>query len=176
MRSKITLALAGSLVLLTACGGSSNSDRAAPTPQNTNNNGTPVNGVLTACFDPANANANGHPCRGSVPLPNNLLLSGTTDLTLNPPVTDPNNYADPYVAISSLDGWGTSGPLSMKFNAKPAANSIVPGQSVRIFQVSLTGNDDRFLGRRRGSVLSQSWRSRSGHGERCEQQSHRRVP
>ncbi|MEZ5545923.1 MAG: hypothetical protein R3F10_12175 [Lysobacteraceae bacterium] len=139
MRSKITLALAGSLVLLTACGGSSNSDRAVPTPQNTNNNGTPVNGVLTACFDPANANATGHPCRGSVPLPNNLLLSGTTDLTLNPPVANPNNYGDPYVAISSLDGWGTSGPLSMKFNNKPAASSIVPGQSVRIFQVSLTG-------------------------------------
>ncbi len=139
MRSKVILALASSFAFLTACGGSSNSDRAAPTPQNTNNNGSPVNGVLTACFDPANANAAGHPCRGSVPLPNNILLSGTTDLTLNPPVANPSNYADPYVALSSLDGWSTTAPLSTKFNAGVAAASVVPGQSVRLFQVSLTG-------------------------------------
>jgi len=139
MRSKLILALASTFAFLTACGGSSNSDRASPTPQNNNNNGTPVTGVLTACFDPANANSAGHPCRGSVPLPNNLLLSGTTDLTLNPPVTDPNNYGDPYVALSSLDGWSTTAPMSAKFNAGVAAASIVPGQSVRLFQVFLTG-------------------------------------
>ncbi|MFA5589105.1 MAG: Ig-like domain-containing protein [Lysobacteraceae bacterium] len=130
MQSRITLTLALSTLLLAACGGSSNSDRAVPTAPSNNNDGSPVTGVLTARFDPTNS---------VVPLPNNLLLSGTTDLTLNPPVADPNNYADPTVAISTLDGWSTTGPMSTSFNAPPDASSIVPGQSVRIFEVSLTG-------------------------------------
>lgn len=130
MQSRITLTLALSTLLLAACGGSSNSDRAVPTAPSNNNDGSPVTGVLTARFDPTNSVA---------PLPNNLLLSGTTDLTLNPPVADPNNYADPTVAISTLDGWSTTGPMSTSFNAPPDASSIVPGQTVRVFEVSLTG-------------------------------------
>ncbi len=130
MPPRITLTLALSTLLLAACGGSSNSDRAVPTSPSNNNNGNPVTGVLTARFDPTNA---------VLPLPNNLLLSGTTDLTLNPPVANPNNYGDPTVAIGTLDGWSTVGPMSTSFNAKPDVASVVPGQSVRIFEVSLTG-------------------------------------
>ncbi len=130
MPPRITLTLALSTLLLAACGGSSNSDRAVPTAPSNNDNGSPVTGVLTARFDPSNA---------VLPLPNNLLLSGTTDLTLNPPVANPNNYGDPSVAIGTLDGWSTVGPMSTSFNAKPDVSSIVPGQSVRIFEVSLTG-------------------------------------
>lgn len=139
MPSRIPLTLALSTLLLAACGGSSNSDRAVSTAPANNNDGSPVTGVLTVCFDPANANAVGHPCRGAVPLPNNLLLSGTTDLTLNPPVANPNNFGDPTVAISTLDGWSTVGPMSTTFNASPNPASIVPGQTVRIFEVPLTG-------------------------------------
>ncbi len=130
MRTRLTLTLALSSLLLAACGGSSNSDRAVATSPSNNNNGNPVNGVLTARFDPS---------AGVIPLPNNLLLSGTTDLTLNPPVANPNNYGDPSVAISTLDGWSTVGPMSTSFNAKPDPASIGAGQSVRIFEVSLTG-------------------------------------
>lgn len=130
MRSRITLTLALSTLLLAACGSSSNSDRAVPTAPVNNNDGSPVTGVLTARFDPTNA---------VIPLPNNLLLSGTTDLTLNPPVADPTNFGDPTVAISTLDGWSTVGPMSTTFNATPNPATIVSGQSVRIFEVSLTG-------------------------------------
>ena len=131
MPSRISLPLAlSTTLLLAACGGSSNSDRAAPTPPPTNGDGSPVTGVLTARFDPSNA---------VLPLPNNLLLSGTTDLTLNPPVANPNNFGDPTVAIGTLDGWSTTGPMSTSFNASPSTASIVPGQTVRIFEVSLTG-------------------------------------
>lgn len=131
MPSRISLTLAlSTTLLLAACGGSSNSDRAVPVNPPNNGDGSPVTGVLTALFDPTN---------GVIPLPNNLLLSGTTDLTLNPPVADPNNYGDPTVAIGTLDGWSTVGPLSTSFNAKPNEASIVPGQTVRIFEVSLTG-------------------------------------
>ena len=129
MPPRITLTLALSSLLLAACGGSSNSDRAVPTSPSNNNNGNPVTGVLTARFDPSNS---------VLPLPNNLLLSGTTDLTLNPPTANPNNYGDPTVAISTLDGWSTTSPMTTSFNAKPDVASVVPGQSVRIFEVSLS--------------------------------------
>ena len=129
MPPRITLTLALSSLLLAACGGSSNSDRAVPTSPSNNNNGNPVTGVLTARFDPSNS---------VLPLPNNLLLSGTTDLTLNPPTANPNNYGDPTVAISTLDGWSTTAPMTTSFNAKPDVASVVPGQSVRIFEVSLS--------------------------------------
>jgi hypothetical protein len=130
MQARLTLALALSSLFLAACSSSSNSPRAVDTPPATNNNGSPVNGVLTARFDPTTS---------TIPLPNNLLLSGTTDLTLNPPVANPNNFGDPLVAVSSLDGWSTTAPLTTSFNAAPATNSLVPGQSIRIFEVTLTG-------------------------------------
>ncbi|HJU40809.1 MAG TPA: hypothetical protein VJ724_14660 [Tahibacter sp.] len=106
-----------------------------PTPPPTNGNGNPVTGVIAARFDPGNAD----PALRVIPLPNNLLLSGTTDLTLNIPVADPNNFGDPQVAVNALDGWSTTAPWTLQFSAKPRLTTIVPGTSLRIFEVTLTG-------------------------------------
>jgi hypothetical protein len=126
MQARLTLALALSSLFLAACSSSSNSSRAVETPPPSN-----TTTVLTVRFDPAT---------GAVPLPNNLLLSGSTDLTLNPPVANPNNFGDPLVAVSSLDGWSTTGPATVSFGVStPQASSVVPGQSVRVFEVTLTG-------------------------------------
>ena len=130
MQVRLTLALALSALTLAACGSSSNSSRAVDNTPPTNGGGSPVTGVITARFDPSNA---------VIPLPNNLLLSGTTDLTLNIPVADPSNYGDPQVALNALDGWSTVGPWSSSFSAAPAPSSVVPGGSVRMFEVTLTG-------------------------------------
>ena len=132
MQARLTLSLALSSLLLAACSSSSNSPRAAETPAATNANGSPVTGVLTVRFDPTAA---------KIPLPNNLLLLGTTDLTLNPPVANPTNFGDPLVAVSSLDGWSTVAPWTFQFQggATPDAASVVAGQSVRMFEVTLTG-------------------------------------
>jgi hypothetical protein len=117
--------------LLAACGGGSNdSPRAVPAPPANNPGGPPVTSVLTARFDPANA---------VIPTPNNLLLQGTTDLTLNIPVANPNNFGDPTVALNALDGWSTVAPWSASFSAAPAPASVTPGGSVRMFQVTLSG-------------------------------------
>jgi hypothetical protein len=89
MQARLTLALALSSLFLAACSSSSNSPRAVTTPPPTT-----TNGIITARFDPATS---------TIPLPNNLLLSGTRDLTLNPPVANPANFGDPLVAISTLD-------------------------------------------------------------------------
>ena len=118
-----TLALAG-------CGGGSNSPRAVPVPPNNNDDGSPVTGIITARFDPS---------ASVIPFPINLLLSGTTDLTLNPPVANPNNFADPAVALSALDGFSTVAPWSLQFSVAPRATSLVAGQTIRMFEVTLTG-------------------------------------
>ncbi|MFA5684707.1 MAG: hypothetical protein WCZ65_01095 [Lysobacteraceae bacterium] len=132
MQARLTLSLALSSLLLAACSSSSNSPRATATPPATNNNGNPVTGVLTARFDPT---------AGKIPTPNNLLLSGTTDLTLNPPVANPNNFGDPTVAVGTLDGWSTVAPWTFQFQggATPDAATVVAGSSVRLFEVALSG-------------------------------------
>ena len=130
MQARHSLALALSSLLLAACSSSSNSPRAVEVQPARNDDGTLVTGVITARFDPATR---------VLPTPNNLLLSGTTDLTLNIPVTNPANFGDPQVAINSLDGWSTVAPFTFQLSATPRANSLVPGQSIRVFEVALTG-------------------------------------
>lgn len=105
---------------------------AVPTFPAVNKDGSIVTGILTAAYDPLG---------GVFPLPFNLLFSGTTDGTLNPPVADPTNYADPLVALSALDGFSTTERWVTSFtdfNGQPGQidpGSVVAGESVRVFQV-----------------------------------------
>lgn len=118
--------------LLQACSSSNDSPRGGDGQAATNPDGTVVTGVITAVFDPSS----GDPTK--VPIPTNLFLSGTTDLTLNIPVSDPNNYADPLVALNALDGFSTVAPWSTNFSADINA-ATVGASSVKLFQVSLSG-------------------------------------
>ncbi len=125
----LLLSLSG--LLLAACSDSGSVDFAVPTPPATNDNGTIVTGIMTAVFDPAG---------GNIPFPNNLLLSGSGDLTLNIPVADPTNFADPQVALNALDGFSTVAPWSSSFTASVNPATVVPGSSVRVFEVTtITG-------------------------------------
>jgi hypothetical protein len=117
---------------------------AAPVPGATNKDGSIVTGVLTASFDPLGS-FSGRPV---LPFPTSLMYGGTTDLTVNIPVTDPDNFQDPAVAINSLDGFSTTEKWITEFannddgayeNSVPGSidpASVVPGQSVRVFQVT----------------------------------------
>ena len=98
----VPLAIAG--LLLGACSGSSNSPRATPQPPATNSNGSYVSGIMTARFDPTNA---------VIPFPNNLLIQGSRDLTVNAPAANPANFGDPTVALNALDGFSTTAPWTM---------------------------------------------------------------
>lgn len=103
---------------------------AIPVPPATNKDGSLVSGFLRANFDPS---------AGVTPLPFNLLFLGTTDLTLNPPVADPGDYGDPLVALSALDGFSTIEKWVTTFSSYPNKldpATVVPGQSVRFFEVS----------------------------------------
>lgn len=104
-----------------------------------NKDGSIVTGVLTAVFDPT-AGLDG------VPIPNNLFYLGTTDLTLNAPTEGLDPTAAALVnQINSLDGFSTTERWTTTFrsedlNGNPLAEidpaSVVPGQSVRVFEVS----------------------------------------
>jgi pimeloyl-ACP methyl ester carboxylesterase len=133
MQARLSLLLAlSSSLLLSACGGGSNSSRAVSAPPATNTGGTPVTAVITAKFDPSHA---------IVPFPTNLLLSGTTDLTLNIPVADPTDVGDPQVALDALDGFSEVAPWSTTFSTpvKPSSVTGGPNGSVRVFEVTLSG-------------------------------------
>jgi hypothetical protein len=130
MQARLIAAALLPSLFLAACGGGSNSPRAVEAPGATNNDGSPVTAIITAKFDPTN---------GVVPFPTNLLLSGTTDLTLNIPVANPNDYSDPKVSMNALDGFSTTAPWSTTFSTPPRSSSVVAGSTVRVFQVTLSG-------------------------------------
>ena len=126
MKLRLLLGSLASALVLAACGGSSTVDRATPQEPATNPDGSEVTAVLEAQFDPAN---------GVLPFPNNLLLSGSEDLTLNPPVADPADFGDPSVALSALDGFSTVAPWSFSFDQPIDPATVVAGSSVRLFEV-----------------------------------------
>lgn len=79
------------------------------------------------------------PSKGVVPFPNDLLLTGSTDLTLNLPVDDPADRSDPRVAMNALDGFSTTAPWSATFSAPVDPASLKGGDTVRLFEVALSG-------------------------------------
>lgn len=90
-------------------------------------------------FDPAN---------GVVPVPNDLLFSGTTDGTLNMPgeaveLGQQVDYSDPQTAIGALDGWSTTAPFVIDVAVAQGvtldtSTAALPG-AVRLFEATLGG-------------------------------------
>ncbi|MGH8172929.1 MAG: hypothetical protein ACREPX_07260, partial [Rhodanobacteraceae bacterium] len=122
MQVRLITALAVASSLLTVC---TVRDARADYPYT-----LPVPFHPVASFDPA---------KGIVPFPTNLLLLGSTDLTLNIPTTDPTDYSDPKVAMNAQDGFSPVAPWSTTFNMPIDTASLLPGETVRLFQVNLTG-------------------------------------
>ncbi len=128
----ITAALAG-------CGG-------GETLEDVKNDTPPVIPTATVYFDPAN---------GDISVPNDLLMSGTKDGTINiPNELDEDGvsvvraaYADPSMALGALDGWSSQVPYKIDLVmpsfvsddvpegvSLDAASAAAPG-AVRIFEV-----------------------------------------
>ena len=139
MKLKPILLTLTSIVLLQACSSSSNSPRAVDAGPATNPGGGVVTGVIEAIFNPAS----GDPTQ--VPIPTNLFLLGTTDLTNNIPVADPTDFSDPLVAINALDGFSTVAPWSTNFSVPVAAGSVGP-DSVKVYEVTLSGPGGAVIG------------------------------
>jgi hypothetical protein len=126
MKRRLVPALGLALLWLAGCGGSSDVDRAVPVNPAEKPDGDPATATLTAQFDPSN---------GVLPFPSNLLRSGSADLTLNIPVADPTDFGDPAVAMNALDGFSTVAPWSFGFSAPIDPSTVVPGSTVRMFEV-----------------------------------------
>lgn len=90
--------------LLAACGGDKQEitlDSVLPTTeQAVKTKGSPI-------FDPLT---------NSLPFPNDLLFAGSTDGTLNIPVEDATDLADPKNSLNELDGFAVSGVMSISFH------------------------------------------------------------
>lgn len=85
-----------------------------------------------ALFDPAS---------GDIPFPNSLLFSGSQDGTLNIPLdegVDPTDLTVPQVSLNMLDGFSTTSPITMQLGGDIQADSVVLGETVRIFEVQTT--------------------------------------
>jgi len=134
MNKRLFLVFIASLFVLTA--------QAAPVPPATNKDGSNVSGFVTADFDL-------RPGQTAAPFPINVLFDAS-DLTLGiPPIFgDPNDFGDPAVAMSATDGFSTTERWITTFTSFPNqidATSVVPGQSVRFFEVSFEFPDIVFV-------------------------------
>jgi len=125
---KVIAACTTTLGLLIGCNSSTNFDFEASKLEQQQQ----VN--LSAVYDPAN---------GQFPLPNDLLFTGTEDGTLNIPVEDPTNFADPQVALNATDGFSTTEPAVVSFAQTTEftvsslnKTSVKLGETARIFEVT----------------------------------------
>ncbi|WP_404340315.1 VolA/Pla-1 family phospholipase [Pseudoalteromonas mariniglutinosa] len=137
---KMLLSLAVATAI-TGCGG-------GETLEDVKNENPPVVPSATVKFDPAN---------GVISVPNDLLMSGTRDGTLNIPgelnaegvSISREQYADPQLALGALDGWSTQTPFKIDLSFPPGISldetSAASAGAVRIFEVvmgaSLTDPD-----------------------------------
>lgn len=127
---KMLLSLAISTALV-GCGG-------GETLQDVKQQTTPELPSASVKFDPSN---------GVVSIPNDLLLSGTKDGTLNLPGEFDDQgqplpaaaYANPSLAMGGLDGWSTNMPyvidLDVPSEVSINADSVATPDAVRIFEV-----------------------------------------
>ena len=134
---KLLLSVAVASALgLTGCGGG---DTVAEIKQDVIDNGQGQLPLSRISFDPANA---------VLPVPNDLLFSGTTDGTLNMPgetvaAGTPINYFDPSTSIGALDGWSTVAPMAITVDTATGvtieATSVAQPGAVRVFEATLGG-------------------------------------
>lgn len=118
-KSLITLAVALSITMAGCGGGSSNYDFTT-VPQ--------FSTTLSSIFDPS---------AGKVPRINDLLFVGSTDGTLNIPLASLSTGEQGLASmLNTLDGFGLTTPVSADFSTNIDPNSLILGQTVRVFEVT----------------------------------------
>ena len=104
------------------------------------------------------------PSQGDIPLPNDILFSGTVDATLNfPPALDEFGDPDPgkqslFDSLNSLDGWSTTAPMAFHFDYEIDAGTVLAGEH---------GTRVRSRNRRQPVDDSNDWNTRHKCGERA---------
>ncbi len=132
--NKLVLSIAiASALGLSAC----DSETVKDVKKDVADNGPVVIEPARVVFDPAQGIA-------GLSVPNDLVFQGTQDGTLEIPVEDPTNGADPFVAASALDGWSTAQPFVLNIDFPDGrsldASSVLNAESVRIFETTMGGD------------------------------------
>ncbi len=135
-RFSVVLLIAG--LVLAGCSGSS-SDSIGPTDP-TSGNGNPGTTSGVGVFHP-----NFVPTGGVLPYPTDLYFSGSTDGTLNGPVTP---FLPNAATINALDGFSTVASSTVRFSAPINAATISPA-SVIVLEVDLDNATKAAIGFRR---------------------------
>jgi pimeloyl-ACP methyl ester carboxylesterase len=108
------LALTG-ILSLAGCGGDGPAEPVVPEQKS----------LTHPVFDPIN---------GVLPIPNDILFSGTADLTLNIPNGMESNPGDLIGQINRLDGWSSVAPFIVEFTDAIDPSSV--SGNIRVFKVS----------------------------------------
>lgn len=110
--------------------------------------------LVSACSDDKNYDFEGSKQRGTpfvasfnpsqrvLPFPTDLFFTGTEDGTLNFPISDPSNTADPLLAVNELDGFSVSSPITTRFSKDLRADSAVLGESVHVYETQRDDNNN----------------------------------
>ncbi len=125
-------------VLLAGCGGSS-SDSIGPTDP-TSGNGNPGNATGVGVFHASFA-----PLSGVLPYPTDLYFNGSTDGTLNSPVTP---FLPNAAAINVLDGFSTNATITARFSA-PIDPATISAATVYLLEVDVDNATKATVGFRR---------------------------
>jgi len=124
MSIRIAVVLLSAFVIGGCSGGS---DNIGPTnPQSGNGNPAPPPGVGT--FHPRFV-----PLSGVLPYPTDLYFNGSTDGTLNMPITP---FLPNAATMNSLDGYSTLAPATARFSA-PLNPATISGATVRMIEVNV---------------------------------------
>jgi pimeloyl-ACP methyl ester carboxylesterase len=81
------------------------------------------------------------PTTGTIPLTDDLLFQGSTDGTLNIPISDSTSDGQRALitALNTLDGFGLTAPSTIGFDGAVSASSAIVGNSVRLFELTQDG-------------------------------------
>ncbi len=134
---------------LAGCGGSS-SDSIRPTDP-TSGNGNPGGTAGVGVFHP-----NFVPASGVLPYPTDLYFSGSTDGTVNGPVTP---FLPNATTINALDGFSTVASSTVRFSAPINAATISPA-TVIMLEVDLDNATKAAIGFRRPLVYGTDYTAR----------------
>lgn len=133
MYNKIRLSLVISAMLLGAgCSDSTNYDFQGSIDQAKQNYATEV------AQDTTNTRAVFSPASGIIPSSADLLFSGSTDGTLNIPVSDSMSDAQKALVaqLNTLDGFSTVNPVTTTFSSSLDDASVQLGQTVHVFELT----------------------------------------
>ena len=149
MRTRFVAGFLAAGFLLAGCSGSSQ-DGIGPTDP-TSGNGNPGTPSSVGAFHP-----NFAPLGGVLPYPTDLYFNGSTDGTLNTPVTP---FLPAAAAINALDGFSTVASSTVRFSA-PIDPATISAATVIMFEVEVENATKATVGFERALVYGTDYTAR----------------